>query len=218
MSGRAVAPAMGPPLPPGGLPAPFNASPRPYFQGAPPPQQQQAPSIQAQPGGAIGAGQAAAPPAPAMVNLGYYRPSVGNARGSTWVPQGMDNPAPQIFRGPTTAWGAPNYGSGPRGSQNYYQRGSAPMGPGDWTGTGPPAGALAAQNTGGNVRGGAPNMNDAALGAQIMGGGWPFGGGGGQSAPAARPVARAPTMQRQPFSNSKFFGNPANWQYPSMPF
>jgi hypothetical protein len=47
-----------------------------------------------------------------------------------------------------------------------------------------------------------------------MGGGWPFGGGGGQSAPA--PAARAPTVQRQPFSNSKFFGNPANWQYPNV--
>lgn len=100
---------------------------------------------------------AAAPPAPQNVNLGYYRPSVGNARGATFVPGQFGNPAnpaPQIYRGPQTAWGVPLQGQGPVGSQNYYTAGSAPVGPGDWTGTGPPAGALATPTGGGNARGG----------------------------------------------------------------
>jgi hypothetical protein len=75
--------------------------------------------------------QAATPPpasAPAMVDLGYYRPTVGNARGNpTWIPNGENNPAPQIFRGPTTAYGAPLAGPGPRGAPNYYTAGSAPV-------------------------------------------------------------------------------------------
>jgi len=69
-----------------------------------------------------GGGRAAASPAPAPVDpgLGHYRASLGNARGQTWIPAGMDNPAPQIYRGPQTM--------GPTG-QNYYIAGSAPMGP-----------------------------------------------------------------------------------------
>ena len=60
-------------------------------------------------------------------------------------------PAPQIFRGPTTMQGASNYGGGRPGSQNYYQPGSAPMAPGDWTGTGAVAGPLAAQSNAANL-------------------------------------------------------------------
>ena len=69
-----------------------------------------------------GGGRAAASPAPAPVDpgLGHYRASLGNARGQTWIPAGMDNPAPQIYRGPQTV--------GPTG-ENYYIAGSAPMGP-----------------------------------------------------------------------------------------
>jgi hypothetical protein len=198
-------PQFGPPLPPGGIPPvappngpqavilpvtpqlaipPFNVHP-----GA------RAPTVQprgalAQPGGPTQPG-AAPPSAPAMVDLGYYRPTVGNARGSpTWAPQGMDNPAPQIFRGPQTAYGAPLTGSGPRGAQNYYIPGSAPVGPGDWTG----AGALAAPNAGGNARA-SPNMNNFALGQQIMGGQQiPLGGGSRGAIPLnAIPRTRRPT-------------------------
>jgi hypothetical protein len=72
-------------------------------------------------------------------------------------------------------------------------------------------GALAAPNAGGNAL--TPNMNDAALKAQIMGG-WPFGGGGGQApAPAVAPRARA-QAPAPGFQPKKFFSNPVNWQYP----
>jgi hypothetical protein len=150
--------------------------------GAPPPGQLRSPFIvpfggQRGPRGAPGAapGAPGAPGAgavnPADINLGHYRATVGNARGNpTWVPGGEDAVAPQIFRGPLTMFGAGPQGA-PRGAQNYYIPGSAPMAPGDWTGTGPaapplsnpvwgansPRGAVAPTRAGGRG-GGAPAM------------------------------------------------------------
>ena len=50
-------------------------------------------------------------------NQSFARPLQGErrqcARRYLQVPGGMDNPAPQIFRGPTTTYGAPNYGKWP---------------------------------------------------------------------------------------------------------
>ena len=139
------------PTPPAGGNPPFRG-PVPAYLPHRGPQGAQA----SQPGQGAGNGASTGVVQPQDVNLGHYRASVGNARTPTWVPGGMDAPAPQIFRGPTTMQGASNYGGGPRGAQNYYQPGSAPMAPGDWTGTGPVAGPLAAQNPmqSGNARGG----------------------------------------------------------------
>lgn len=156
----------------------------------------------------LGYGVPGAQPTPASDPInplpGHYRASVGNARGATWVPGGMDNPAPQIFRGPTTMYGAPNYGKGPIGAQNYYQPGSAPMGPGDWTGTGPVAGPLAA--FAGN------NPQSTSSGGR--------GGGRFQMPASASAPARAPMIQPQGthFGSTarKVFGNPAMWQYPNV--
>ena len=190
-----------PPPPPG---VPFRGPVPAYLPQHGP---QRAPYIQQGPRGGGGGGGGSPAIDPSAVDLGHYRQTVGNARTPTWVPGGMDAPAPQIFRGPTTMQGASNYGGGGPGSQNYYQPGSAPMAPGDWTGTGAVAGPLAAQSNAANLpsvaaqpmagRGGAPSggfgapnaamMNNAALGDQIMGGNTFAGGGGRTPMPPPRP-------------------------------
>ena len=214
-----VPPSPPPPFGPAGpsnyLP-PFNRGPIPAYlpQHGP----QRAPSIQQQGGGGGGGPASPGMIQPSDVDLGHYRQTVGNARTPTWVPGGMDAPAPQIFRGPTTAWGAPNSGNGPRGSQNYYQPGSAPMAPGDWTGTGPVAGPLAAfaanvpsaqaqpvSGRGGAPSGYAPNaamMNNAAAGDQMMGSNT-FAGGRGGAPPMPPP---RPTPGGFGYNPLSFFG------------
>ena len=221
------------------IPPPPNAPIDPYGPTAPPPPPgipfrgpvpaylpqhgpQRAPYIQQGSRGGGGGGGGSPAIDPSAVDLGHYRASVGNARTPTWVPGGMDAPAPQIFRGPTTMQGASNYGGGGPGSQNYYQPGSAPMAPGDWTGTGAVAGPLAAQSNAANLpsvaaqpmagRGGAPSggfgapnaamMNNAALGDQIMGGNT-FGGGGGGRTPMPPPRPSPGGFGYNPLS---FFG------------
>ena len=133
-----------------------------------------APSIQRAPppAGPLATPQAGVPqigvPAPQALNPGHYRATIGNARGNpTWVPGGEDAPAPQIYRGPLTMFGAGPQGA-PRGAQNYYTPGSAPMAPGDWTGTGAPAGPFTPPAAPGQIPGSAP--------AQVP----PQGGGGFQ--------------------------------------
>ena len=154
-----------PPLPPGGPPGPPNDRPpipmqgppmRPFFRGpvpVNPTNRNNAPTVQTRsPVGPLTAFSGGGTPADmgqADPGLGHYRATLGNARGQTWVPSGMDAPAPQIYRGPQTMWGA-------GGAQNYYIPGSAPMGPGDWTGTTAPQASGAAAPVGGRG-GGAPS-------------------------------------------------------------
>jgi hypothetical protein len=141
----------------GNLP-PFNRGPIPFNQI---PNHQTAPTMQQHPAQPT---PPVAPPAPTNINLGHYRATVGNARGNpTWVPQGEDAPSPQIFRGPLTMYGAGPWGQ-PQGSQNYYIPGSAPMGQGDWTGTGPPAGPFNAPTGGRGARNAPPPPTSSGLG------------------------------------------------------
>jgi hypothetical protein len=58
------------------------------------------PSIIARQKAAAAAAAAAAPQVP---NLGYYRPTSGNARGQTWMPYAANDP--RMFRGPLAAGG-----------------------------------------------------------------------------------------------------------------
>jgi hypothetical protein len=148
---RHMLPPIGPPqaaFHPPGAAAPTNVPLPPSRPGSSP----------ASGGGRGGGGRpapaAAAAPAPEDINLGHYRASVGNARGQTWVPAGMDNVAPQMYRGPLTMWGASDQKGAPVGSQNYYIPGSAPMGKGDWTGTTAPVAPQASAGRGGGRGGG----------------------------------------------------------------
>ena len=236
-SGPGPTPPYPPPRPPD-LNGPGPRYTPPYLGTVPAAPQPQPPDARAAAPGR-GAGPGSSPSSkisPSDVDLGHYRQSVGNARTPTWVPGGEDAPAPQMFRGPTTMMGAPDVaGSGPRGPQNYYIPGSAPMAPGDWTGTGPAAGpfvppggnnipsaAAAPMMAGG--RGGAPGggyapnaamMNNAALGDQVMGGNT-FAGrmppGPLAAGPAATPPAPPPMPPPRPtpggfgYNPLSFFG------------
>jgi hypothetical protein len=192
-SAPAVAPT--PPGPPG-----FNAAPPPQY--LPPFTRGPIP---------FNMPQNAPPRAPRSFNLGYGASGISPAPAAPAAPSPMftaiDRPNADIVGGPTVPG---QLSAAPREPGGPAQMGALDLS-GFFNRSQPVQGALAAQPGGGwQSAVGAPNMNNVALGSQILGGGWPFGGGGGQSAPA--PVARA---QRQPFSNSKFFGNPANWQYPA---
>lgn len=183
------------PVPPGGPPYRPEDDPRvippvsggptviPPFNVSPPARPAATPTPPSRPRGALSPSSGSPPAAlapgtslgrvnPADVNLGHYRASVGNAQGATWVPGGEDSPAPQIFRGPLTMFGAgPATAPGKAGAQNYYTPGSAPLAPGDWGWPVAPAAAPAMRQTG-NARGG---------------------GGGGAAAPMPAP---APRMSR----------------------
>ena len=205
ITGPPLPPTMTPPPPPPGYPPlppirPMGAIPPLPIGARAPVQHAGSPNL----GYGVPGAQLAPASDPINPLPGHYRASVGNARGATWVPGGMDNPAPQIFRGPTTTYGAPNYGKGPIGAQNYYQPGSAPVGPGDWTGTGPVAGPLAA--FAGN------NPQSTSSGGR--------GGGQFQMPASASAPARAPMIQPQGthFGSTarRVFGNPAMWQYPNV--
>jgi hypothetical protein len=158
--------------------------------------------------------QAATPPpasAPAMVDLGYHRPTVATrvairpgSRTARTTPRRRSfagRRPPMALRWPGQGRAARRITTPParlRLSWRLDRNRAA-------------GGALAAPNAGGNAL--TPNMNDAALKAQIMGG-WPFGGGGGQPhAPAVAPRARA-QAPAPGFQPKKFFSNPVNWQYP----
>ena len=198
-------PTMTPP-PPGGIIPPFPP-PRPMAAIPPLPIGARAP-VQHAGSPNLGYGVPGAQPAPASDPInplpGHYRASVGNARGATWVPGGMDNPAPQIFRGPTTTYGAPNYGKGRSAARTIISQAPLPWEPGDWTGTGPVAGPLAA--FAGN------NPQSTSSGGR--------GGGQFQMPASASAPARAPMIQPQGthFGSTarRVFGNPAMWQYPNV--
>jgi hypothetical protein len=161
--------------------------------------------------------QRGVPRAPQGYNLGY-----GGAGPAASAPPAapspmftsIDRPNADIVGGPTR----PGYLSAsydPATGSNLGARepgGPARMGALDLSGlfnrggqpAPPPAGALA--NPGWQSAVGAPNMNNAMLGMQLQNAGIPTGRGARAQVPPAG------------FSNKKFFGNPANWQYPNMPF
>jgi hypothetical protein len=151
-----------------------------------------------------------APRAPASYNLGYGgAPAASAPAAPSPMFTTIDRPNADIVGGPTR----PGYLS----ADPHEPGGPARMGALDLSGlfnrggaqAPPPAGALAAPQPGGEwgAAAGTPNMNNAMLGMQLQNAGIPT---GGRSARAQAPAAG--------FSNKKFFGNPANWQYPNMPF
>jgi hypothetical protein len=147
--------------------------------------------------------QGAAPRAPRSYNLGYGGAGTPAAAAPPAAPSPMfttiDRPNADIVGGPTRPGylsADPHEPGGPARMgaldlSGLFSRGAAP----------PPAGVLAAP---GGAAAGTPNMNNAMLGMQLQN--------------AGIRGARAPMVQPAGFSNKKFFGNPANWQYPNMPF
>jgi hypothetical protein len=146
--------------------------------------------------------QRGVPRAPQGYNLGY-----GGAGPASAAPPAapspmftsIDRPNADIVGGPTR----PGYLS----ADPHEPGGPARMGALDLSGlfnrggaAPPPAGALAGPDW--SAAAGTPNMNNAMLGMQLQNAGIPTGRGARAQVPPAR----------------KFFGNPANWQYPNMPF
>jgi hypothetical protein len=154
----------------------------------------------------VGAPQHAVPRAPQGYNLGY-----GGAAPAAAAPPPapspmfttIDRPNADIVGGPTRPGylsADPHEPGGPARMgaldlSGLFNRGAAPA-------SAPPAGALASPGWG--AAAGTPNMNNAMLGMQLQ-------NAGGRGARAQAPTTAG-------FSNKKFFRNPANWQYPNMPF
>jgi hypothetical protein len=214
------------PAPPSGAPtATATATPPPTPLGYPPLPPPRPPNLPPFIRGPIPYSGGNAPPAPQHVNLGYGVPGApplppfdpGAIHPSNAFTT-IDRPNADISGGPTRGgWLSASYD--PSTGTNRGARepgGPARMGALDLSGlfnrggaqAPPPAGALAAPQPGGGwgAAAGTPNMNNAMLGMQLQNAGISTGGRGAR--------AQAPAG----FSNKKFFGNPANWQYPNVPF
>jgi hypothetical protein len=153
--------------------------------------------------------QRGVPRAPQGYNLGYggAGPAAPPAAPSPMFTT-IDRPNADISGGPTRGgWLSASYDPATGSNRGAREPGGpARMSALDLSGlfnrgAAPPAGALASPGWG--AAAGTPNMNDAMLGMQMQNAGIPTGGRGAR--------AQVPPA-------GKFFGNPANWQYPNMPF